>query len=106
MSRPAAPAHQIEKGVHVKLLVPLLVIDPGTARIVTILNGLRNALVGVLATLAIVALTYAGVRYVIAGGDPMGVEKAKGAMRSALVGLCLALLAPVVVAIVKGIIGA
>lgn len=84
----------------------VLAADPGLARIVQILDGLRNALVLVLVTLSIVALTYAGVRYVIAGGDPGGVEKAKGAAKSALIGLALALLAPVVVGIVKGIIGA
>jgi hypothetical protein len=77
----------------------------GMDRIVEILDGLRNALVAVLVTLSIVALTYAGVRYVIAGGDTAGVEKAKGAAKSALIGLTLALLAPVVVAIVKRIVG-
>ncbi|MGH2726719.1 MAG: hypothetical protein ACRDKS_07055 [Actinomycetota bacterium] len=80
--------------------------DPGMERIVRILDGIRNALVAVLAALAIAALTYAGVRYVIAGGDPAGIEKAKIAAKSALVGLALALLAPVVVAIVKGIVSA
>jgi len=87
-------------------MTALLAADPGMARIVAILDGIRNALVAVLATLAIVSLTYAGVRYVLAGGDSSGVEKAKGAVRSALIGLALALLAPVVVAIVKGIINA
>jgi len=86
--------------------IVLLAVDPGMQRIVGILDGIRNTLVAVLAALAITALTYAGVRYVIAGGDPSGVEKAKGAAKSALVGLGLALLAPVIVAVVKGIIGA
>lgn len=86
-------------------LAGLLAQAEGMGRIVQILDGLRNALVAVLVTLSIVALTYAGVRYVIAGGDTAGVERAKGAAKSALVGLVLALLAPVVVAIVKRIIG-
>ncbi|HEV8663676.1 MAG TPA: hypothetical protein VGT06_11140 [Candidatus Methylomirabilis sp.] len=77
----------------------------GMERIVQILDGLRNALVAVLVTLSILALTYAGVRYVIAAGDTAGVEKAKGAAKSALVGLTLALLAPIVVGIVKRILG-
>lgn len=84
----------------------VLAADPGMERIVRILDGIRNALVGVLAALAIAAMTYAGIRYVLAGGDTMGVEKAKGAAKGALLGLALALLAPVIVAIVKGIIGA
>jgi len=86
-------------------MMELLAQADGMDRIVQILDGLRNALVAVLVTLSIVALTYAGVRYVIAGGDTSGVERAKGAAKSALVGLTLALLAPVVVAIVKRIIG-
>jgi hypothetical protein len=87
-------------------LILVLAADAGMDRIVSILDALRNALVAVLVTLSVVALTYAGVRYVIAGGDITGVEKAKGAAKSAVVGLALALLAPVVVSIVKRIIGA
>jgi hypothetical protein len=78
----------------------------GLDRVVDILGAVRNALVAVLTALAIAALTYAGIRYVIAGGDPGGVEKAKVAAKSALVGLGLALLAPILVAIVKGLINA
>ena len=85
-------------------LISLLAAE-GMERIVSILDGLRNALVAVLVTLSVVALTYAGVRYVIAGGDITRVEKAKGAAKSAVIGLTLALLAPVVVSIVKRIIG-
>jgi hypothetical protein len=75
-------------------------------QIVAILDRIRNALVLTLTALAILAMTYAGVRYVFAAGDPSGVERAKGAARSAALGLGLALLAPVLVAIVKQIIGA
>jgi hypothetical protein len=79
--------------------------DPGMQQIIRILEGLRNLLVGVLATLAVVALTYAGVRYVIAGGDPAGVERAKGAVKSAVLGFGLALLAPLLIALVKHVLG-
>ncbi|MFZ3592386.1 pilin [Streptomyces sp. BH104] len=44
-----------------------------------ILNNIRNWLMGVLAGLATVFLTVGGVRYVMAGGDPGEVEKAKTA---------------------------
>jgi hypothetical protein len=84
----------------------LLAAPAGLGQVVDILDNVRNALVIVLTALAIAALTYAGIRYVIAGGDPAGVEKAKTAAKSALVGLGLALLAPILVAIVKGIVGA
>ena len=78
----------------------------GLGEVVAILEAVRNALVAVLTALAIAALTYAGIRYLIAAGDPGGIEKAKTAAKSAVVGLGLALLAPVLVAIVKGLIGA
>jgi Type IV secretion system pilin len=84
----------------------LLTAPAGLGQVVEILEAVRNALVAVLTALAIAALTYAGIRYLIAGGDPGGIEKAKTAAKSAVVGLGLALLAPVLVAIVKGLIGA
>ena len=84
----------------------LLAQSSGLGQVVDILENIRNALVVILTALAIAALTYAGIRYVVAGGDPAGVEKAKTAAKSAVVGLGLALLAPILVAIVKGIINA
>ncbi len=84
----------------------VLAAPAGLGQVVDILDNVRNALVIVLTALAIAALTYAGIRYVIAGGDPAGVEKAKTAAKSAVVGLGLALLAPILVAIVKGIVDA
>ena len=70
-----------------------------------VLNNIRNWIMGVLAGLATVFLTLGGVRYLIAGGDPGEVEKAKSAFRSAGWGYGLAALAPLVVAILKGIVG-
>lgn len=82
----------------------LMSADPGLAQVLRILDGVRNALMIVLGALAIASLTYAGVRYVIANGDPGGVEKAKGAVKSAVIGLALAILAPVIVTIVKQVV--
>jgi hypothetical protein len=87
-------------------VVHVLAAEGGMDSIVRILEGLRNALMAVLITMSMVALTYAGVRYVMSVGDPIGVERAKGAVKAAIVGLALALLAPIVVAIVRQIIGA
>ncbi|MGH2704452.1 MAG: hypothetical protein ACRDJ4_04965 [Actinomycetota bacterium] len=81
-----------------------MVADPGIADILRILDGVRTLLVGLLVGLAVAALTYAGVRYVVSVGDPMGVEKAKGAVKAAVVGLAVALLAPILVGIVKHIL--
>jgi hypothetical protein len=79
--------------------------DPATARLDTILANATAWLVGILAALATLFLTIGGIRYVMAGGDPGEVEKAKGAFKSAGLGYALAALAPLVVSIIKGILG-
>ncbi len=63
-------------------------------------------LVGILAGLATLFLTIGGVRYITASGDPAEVDKAKTALRSAAIGYGLAVLAPVVVAVLKSLVGA
>jgi type IV secretion system pilin len=85
-------------------LVTVLAADPAVGDIVRILDGVRNLMVGLLIGLAVAALTYAGVRYVISGGDPMSIEKAKSAVKSAIVGFALAMLAPVLIGLVKHIL--
>ncbi|MEV0220670.1 pilin [Streptomyces sp. NPDC050704] len=71
-----------------------------------VLDNIRNWIMGILASLATVFLSIGGVRYVMAGGDPGEVEKAKTAFKSAGWGYGLAALAPLVVEILKGIVGA
>ena len=71
----------------------------------SVIDGLRNLLVGLLAGLATLFLTVGGVRYLAAGGDPSQVEKAKVALRSAAVGYSLAALAPVLVGLLRQIVG-
>lgn len=70
-----------------------------------VLNNIRNWIMGILAGLATVFLSVGGVRYLMAGGDPGEVEKAKASFKSAGWGYGLAALAPLVVAILKGIVG-
>jgi hypothetical protein len=62
-------------------------------------------LVGILAGAATLFLTLGGVRYLMAGGDPAEVEKAKTALKSAAIGYALALLAPVIVTVLKSLVG-
>jgi hypothetical protein len=62
-------------------------------------------IVGILAGLATLFLTIGGVRYLMAGGDPAEVEKAKTALRSAAIGYGLAILAPVIVTVLKSLVG-
>jgi hypothetical protein len=94
------------------LLVPsVAVADPAhtvavAGSVGTVLNNIRNWIMGILAGLATVFLTIGGVRYVMAGGDPGEVQKAKIAFKSAGIGYGLAALAPLVVTVLKGIVGA
>lgn len=70
------------------------------------IDSLRSWAVGLLAAVATLFLTVAGLRYVVAGGDPAQVEKAKSALKSAVVGYALAALAPLLVSILKSLVGA
>lgn len=71
-----------------------------------VLNNMRNWLVGILAGLSTVCLTVSGARYVITSGDPGEVERAKTGLRAACVGYGLAILAPLIVEVLKSIVGA
>ncbi|MFD9939579.1 pilin [Nonomuraea sp. NPDC059023] len=72
----------------------------------TVIDNLRNVIVGLLVALATLFLTVAGVRYILAGGDPGEVESAKKGLRYAGLGYGIAALAPLLVTILKGIVGA
>jgi hypothetical protein len=70
------------------------------------ITNITDWIVGILAGLATMFLTIGGLRYLMAGGEPGEVEKAKGALKSAGIGYMLAILAPVVVGVLKGLVGA
>lgn len=71
----------------------------------SVIDNLKLWLTGLLAGLATVFLIVGGVRYVMAGGDPVRLEKAKSAISSAGLGYAFALFAPVIVTIIQKIIG-
>ena len=71
----------------------------------TVLNNVRNWIMGILALLATVFLSIGGARYLISNGDPAEIGKAKDSFRNAGYGYGLAALAPVVVQILKQIVG-
>ena len=73
--------------------------------IAQVIANARNWIIGILAGLATLFLTIGGVRYVLAGGDPAEVERAKTAFRSAAIGYALAILAPVVVTVLRSLVG-
>ncbi|MFI1584804.1 pilin [Embleya sp. NPDC020630] len=99
-----------EFAATVSFIAVLLVVfgpDPAFAvnNIPTVINNTRNWLMGILGGLAILFLTVGGVRYLMAGGDPGEIEKAKNAFKAAAIGFCLAVLAPVILAVLQGIVG-
>lgn len=71
----------------------------------TVVANLQTWVMGILAAVATLFLVLAGVYWATAGGDPAQVDKAKGALKNALVGYGLAVLAPVLLQVVKGIVG-
>ncbi|WP_156819372.1 pilin [Pseudonocardia sp. HH130630-07] len=71
-----------------------------------VLTNIRNWIMGIATALATVFLTVGAVRYMAAGGDLGEVEKAKTAFRSAGFGYAIAVLAPVLVGVLQGIVGA
>lgn len=99
--------------VQAALLLAVLTSDAAHAHLVVaqaqsvheVLGNLRNWLMGILTMLAVVFATIGGVRYVMAGGDPGEVERAKAAFKAAGIGFALAALAPLFVTVLQGIVG-
>ncbi|GGK36536.1 hypothetical protein GCM10010124_31490 [Pilimelia terevasa] len=86
--------------------------DPGDGTAVLAANtlpqviaNLQSWVMGLLAAIATLFLVLAGVYWATAGGDPSAVERAKAALRNACIGYGLAVLAPVLLGVVKGIVG-
>jgi len=70
-----------------------------------VIDGIRLWIMGIIAAVATMFLVVGGLRYMAAGGDPSQVEQAKGNFKSALIGYALAVLAPVLLTVLQGIIG-
>nr|WP_306345143.1 pilin [Micromonospora sp. NBRC 107566] len=85
--------------------------DPGVPAVVAanalpvVIANLQTWIMGILAAVATLFLVLAGVYWATAGGDPAQVDKAKGALKNALIGYGLAVLAPILLQIVQGIVG-
>lgn len=86
------------------LLVPQ-VADAAASSLNQVVDNLRVWLIGLLVGLASLLLTIAGVRYLISGGDPNQIERAKSALKAALWGYGLAALAPVLVTVLQHVVG-
>ncbi|NKZ00972.1 hypothetical protein HGB44_25365 [Nocardiopsis dassonvillei subsp. albirubida] len=71
----------------------------------TVITNVRNWVVGLLVVLATLLLTIGGLRYLLAGGDPGEVNKAKDTLKYSALGYLVALLAPLLVQILRGFVG-
>ena len=71
----------------------------------SVISNFRVWLAGLLAALATLFLTIGGIRYLLAGGDPAALERAKGSIKAAIIGYALALLAPVLASVVQRVVG-
>ncbi|MHB8246993.1 MAG: pilin [Acidimicrobiales bacterium] len=69
-----------------------------------VISNLRTWLVGLLVGLATLLLTWGGIRYLTAGGDPVQIDKAKSSLKSAAIGYVLAALAPLIVAMLQSVV--
>ncbi|NEW71083.1 MULTISPECIES: pilin [Streptomyces] len=111
--RPATTRQLVRCGLRLVFTAPvaavLLLADPpvvwAVATIPEVISNLRDEVVGLLAGLATLFLTFGGLRYLMAGGDPGEVEASKRALKAAAIGYGLAILAPVLVALLKQIVG-
>ena len=70
-----------------------------------VISGLQGWIMGLLLAIATFFAVLAGVYWATAGGDPSQVDKAKSAAKNAAIGYGLAVLAPVLMEALKGIVG-
>ena len=78
---------------------------PAPKSINDVISGITGWIMGIIALVATMFLVIGGLRYMAAGGDPAQVEQAKGNFKSALIGYALAVLAPVILQVLQGILG-
>ena len=71
----------------------------------SVIDSIRAWVAGLLAGLATLFLTIGGVRYLAANGNPRAVEEGKSAIKSALIGYALAALSPMLVDILRRVLG-
>ena len=108
----ARRAALISGGVTLLLASTTVQADAETTAVVAVVGTIKDAmnnvqlwLTGLLIVLATLMLTWGAVRYLAAGGEPGEVEKAKQSLKNAGKGYLLAVLAPVIVEILRQFVG-
>ncbi|GAA4259909.1 pilin [Dactylosporangium darangshiense] len=89
----SAPAYAAEPQILAAYTLPVII------------GNITAWIVGLLVGVATLFLTIGGLRRLAAGGDPTEIEKANSAFKNALIGYALAVLAPILLAVVQGWIG-
>lgn len=69
-----------------------------------VITNIRNFLTGLLVALATLFLTIGGIRYMLAGSDPSEVGRARNTIRYAALGYGIAVLAPLLIEILRGFV--
>nr|WP_222936689.1 hypothetical protein [Streptomonospora sp. PA3] len=77
----------------------------GTQELVQVVQRIRQVIVALLAALATLLLTVGGLRWLLAGGDPGEVDKARRSLMGAALGYLIALLATVLLDVLEFIVG-
>jgi len=94
----------VAAGAAVLLTILLAVPAYATSDLNTVIDSVRNWVAGLLVALATLFLTIGGARYLTANGNPRAVEEGKAAIKSAMIGYALALLAPMLVSILQKVL--
>lgn len=74
---------------------------PAPVDLSVIVVRIRLWILGLASGVAAMFLVYGGIRYIMAGGDPGSVERAKLTIKNTLLGYAVALLAPVFLTVVR-----
>lgn len=77
--------------------------EPAPLTLMDYVINITNTLLFVLGAISVVMIIYAGITYTTSAGDSKGVEKAKGTITYAVIGLVVALLAGAIVNFVLNI---
>ena len=98
---------QLARVAAVAVVLVILTAPPAAAQasLPQVVDNARNWVMGILAAVATLFFVIGGARYVMAGGDPGEVERAKLTLKSAMAGYALALVAPIVLSVLRSIVG-
>jgi type IV secretion system pilin len=76
----------------------------GVEALQPVFDRIRNVLMGLAGSLALMFFTVAALRYLAADGDPAEITRAKLAFRNCAIGFSVAVLTPILFAILQGVV--